>query len=188
MDNLKKEFKQRDVQRMRNLINKDYGAATQIQTGYEKGVEEHKEGDIWEENGKKWTIKNGLKQTITKFDKIKQLVSLPYVCPNCNKPMKDHVYNRKMWAIHRKCFDCVIEMEAQLKVEGKYEQYEKDMMNGNKELILTDMERALDEWLNGSTSFITEAGDVESWGKKVGNDIEVQRVRDLIKKAKEQKI
>ena len=33
---LKKEFKKADVERMRNLIKKDYTAGTKSQTGYKK--------------------------------------------------------------------------------------------------------------------------------------------------------
>ena len=54
---LKKEFSQRDVQRARNLIQKDYTSRTVIGTGYSKKREKHSEGDIWEEDGRTWTIK-----------------------------------------------------------------------------------------------------------------------------------
>ena len=57
---LKREFRERDVQRMRNIITKDYTAKTVTQVGYTKAQIEHKEGDVWEENGKKWTIKNNI--------------------------------------------------------------------------------------------------------------------------------
>ena len=46
---LKKEFKQEDVQRARNLINKKFGDKTKIQSGYQKAFVKHNEGDIWEE-------------------------------------------------------------------------------------------------------------------------------------------
>lgn len=44
---LKKEFKQRDVQRARNLINKDFTGKTQIGSGYSKKREKYQEGDIY---------------------------------------------------------------------------------------------------------------------------------------------
>ena len=50
---LKKEFNPRDVQRMRNIITGQTGDKTQIQTGWERNKQVHKEGDVWEENGKK---------------------------------------------------------------------------------------------------------------------------------------
>ena len=131
---LKKEFSTRDVNRARNLITKKFGDATGIQAGYTKQVVEHSEGEVWEENGKKWTIKNGIKQTITKFDKLKKLVTFPLICPECSNPMKDYEINRKMYNIHGKCFDCVVKMETQLKIEGKYDEYEKEMLNKIKML------------------------------------------------------
>ena len=71
---LQREFRERDVQRMRNIIKKEYTAKTTTQVGYTKSFVEYKEGDVWEENGKQWTIKNGIKQTITRFDKLKQQI------------------------------------------------------------------------------------------------------------------
>ena len=185
---LKKEFRQKDVQRARNLLTGNQGASTQIASGYEKHVEEYKEGDVWTEGGKDWTIKNGLKQTVTKLDEIKKLYRLPYSCPCCKKSFQDTPTNRKMWQIHQMCLDCVIDMEAKLKIEGKFEEYEKKMLNGNKNSMMGDLEVALDEWLNSNNSFITEQGDVENWGKKVGNDADTQALRELIQKAKETEI
>ena len=49
---LKKEFKQSDVQRVRNLVNKDFTAKTKSQTGYQKVYKKYNEGDVWEESGK----------------------------------------------------------------------------------------------------------------------------------------
>ena len=43
------------------------------QIGYTKEYVEHKEGDVWEENGKQWTIKNGIKQTVTKLDAVENV-------------------------------------------------------------------------------------------------------------------
>ena len=50
---LKKEFKSSDVQRVRNIVNKDFTSKTKSQTGYQRRHERHKEGDVWEYY-KKW--------------------------------------------------------------------------------------------------------------------------------------
>ena len=92
---LKKEFSQSTVQRMRNIITGKAGDRTAIQTGWDKNKKDYEEGDIWEESGKRWTIKNGIKQTITKLDNLKKLVVLPLTCPNCQKPFKVHDANKK---------------------------------------------------------------------------------------------
>lgn len=186
--NLKKEFSKRDIQRARNLITGKSGDKTQIQAGYEKRVEDHKEGDIWEENGKKWTIKNGIKQTLTKLDSIKKLLSLPLVCPECKKPMKSHEINKKMYSIHSKCFDCVIEMEAQIKREGRWEEYSKEIINSNKNASLEDIEKAIDSWYNEKDeSFVSENGEIENWGG--GNKSKVyEEIKNQLEKAKAFKI
>jgi hypothetical protein len=160
---LKKEFSKRDVQRMRNLITGKSGDRTQVQAGWESKTQDHKEGDVWEEDGKKWTIKNGIKQSITKLDKLKHLAILPISCPSCKKPMKVNELNKKMFAIHQTCLDCVIDMETKLKAEGKYEDYEKNILNSNKNASLEDFERALDSWLEDKDTFVSEQGDIESW-------------------------
>jgi len=160
---LKKEFKKSDVQRMRNIITGKTGDRTQILGGWENKIEEHKEGDIWEEDGKKWTIKNGIKQSITKLDKFKHLISLPLTCPSCKKPMKADELNKKMYSLHKVCLNCVVDMEAKLKIEGKYEQYEKNILNMNKNASLEEFEQALDSWLEEKDTFVTEQGDIESW-------------------------
>ena len=67
---LKKEFKRKDVERMRNIIQGRAGDSSEQQIGYTKKRIERKEGDIWKEGHKTWTIKNGIKQTVSKLDKL----------------------------------------------------------------------------------------------------------------------
>lgn len=188
-NNLKKEFSKRDVQRMRNLITGNTGGSTGTQSGYIKQFIEYKEGDTWEENGKQWTIKNGIKQTITKFDKLKRLVVMPITCPKCSQPMKIHDLNKKMYAIHNMCFDCVVNMEAEIKRTGKWEEYEKQLMNANKNSMVDDFEQAINNFLNTKAeSYVTEQGDVESWGGGKVNEEEIKNIKEYIKKLREQEL
>jgi hypothetical protein len=160
---LKKEFSKKDVQRMRNIITKKVGDRTQILAGWEKVDNSHSEGEIWEEDGRKWTISNGIKQNVTKMDNLKRLTVLPICCPNCKKPMKTDHLNKKMYGIHGKCFDCIIEMETEIKRLGKWDEYVSRQRNANKNAELDDLEKQIEEWLNQRDSFISESGEVESW-------------------------
>jgi len=186
---LKKEFKPRDVARLRNLISGKTGDATQLQAGWEKHSVDHIEGDVWEESGKKWTIKNGIKQTVTKLDEIKKLVVMPLTCPKCGKLMKVDMYNKKMWAIHQKCFDCVIKMEDKIKRDGKWSEYQSGIMNNNKNAMLDDLEMALETWVDDKDTFVSESGEVEKWGggdknatyKQVKEEIAKLRKQDIYK-------
>jgi len=187
--NLKKEFSKRDVQRMRNIITGNTGGSTGVQVGYSKQSQDYQEGDTWEENGKQWTIKNGIKQTLTKFDKLKKMVVLPLCCPKCNKPMPSDEYNKKMWSIHNMCLKCVVEMEAEIKRTGKWEEYEKQMMNLNKNSMVDDFETAIEEFFKAKgESYVTEQGDVESWGGGKINEEEIKQVKEYIKKLRETEI
>lgn len=184
---LKKEFNTRDVTRMRNIITGQTGERTQIQTGWDKNQEVHTEGDIWEDNGRKWTIRNGIKQTVTKLDEIKKLVVLPLSCPNCGKLMKVDEYNKKMWAIHQKCFDCVIKMESEIKRQGKWDEYCANIMNSNKNAELDDLEQALEQWVGEKDSFVSESGEIEKWGGGDKADV-YKQVKEEIAKLKKQDI
>ena len=187
--NLKKEFSKRDVQRMRNIITGNASGSTGVQVGYNKQQQDYQEGDIWEENGKQWTIKNGIKQTVTKHDKLRQLVTMPLACPVCHNSMKGNNLNKKMWNIHHMCFDCVVEMEAKIKLEGKWDEYERSMLNVNKDSMVDDFEASIEEFLKmQNESYFTEQGDVESWGGGKVNEDEIKNVKEYIKKLRETQI
>ena len=160
---LKKEFKRKDVERMRNLIKGKSGSSSELQVGYTAKKEDHKEGDIWEESGKKWTIKDGIKQTYTKLDEVKKEAILPLFCPTCGFLMKKR-NDAKMYKIHKTCFDCVIEMEAKLKREGKFKEYEKNMLINNAKDMVEDFEVYLLDAINTSnTQYVSEKGEIERW-------------------------
>ena len=160
---LNKEFKRKDVERMRNLIKGKTGESAEVQVGYTTKKVDHKEGDVWTEGGKDWTIKDGIKQTATKLDKVKKEAILPLFCPSCGGIMKKR-NDVKMYNIHKKCFDCVIDMEHKLKIEGKYEEYERNTLANNAEDYTNDLELYLLEALNTSNDqFVSERGEVERW-------------------------
>jgi hypothetical protein len=163
---LKKEFKSKDVNRARNLVNKDFSGKTVDGVGYSKAQVAYKEGDIWEESGRTWTIKDGLKQNITKLDSAKKALQIPLACPKCKGTMNYHL-SQKMYKIHKMCFDCVIDYEAELRKAGLYESYEKNMMQGSLKAFARDVEQWVLESLETTNSFVTEQGDLEDWN---GND------------------
>jgi len=177
---LQREFRERDVQRMRNIITKDYSAKTQSQVGYSKEYIERNEGDIWEENSKTWTIKNGIKMTVSKLDDIKKILQLPLICPKCSKHMKNFELNKKMYSIHKMCFDCVIEFETKLKMLGTYKEYERNIIDKGLDVYIKELEDFLLELAlnDNNESFITEAGDIEKWS---GGNIDKKTImNDLI--------
>jgi hypothetical protein len=160
---LKKEFRKNDVERMRNLVKGKHGDKTTQGVGYTKKHEHRVEGDIWEEDGRTWTIKNGLKQNITKMDKFKKMGKLPLFCPECNKLMKKNL-DKQVYPAYQKCFDCVVDYEAELQKQGKSEEYFNELRNQHIQTAIDGYKDFMvDRMKESNASYVTEAGDVESW-------------------------
>ena len=183
---LKKEFKSKDVNRARNLVNKDFSAKTIDGVGYQKAYQLHEEGDIWEENGRTWTIKDGIRQNITKLDGAKKALQIPLACPKCGGPMK-HWLAKKMYKIHGFCFDpCTVEYEAELRKAGLYDQYEKSMMQGGLRAFIRDVEQWAMDQINTVDTFVTEQGDIEDWNsnKSKANETINENLQEFLKHAR----
>ena len=185
---LKKEFQKKDVERLRNLVQGKYGEKTRTSVGFNKATEFYKEGDFWESDGRTWTIKEGIKQNVTKLDKAKKAHVMPLLCPNCNRVMKKR-NDKVFYNIHKKCYDCVIDMEIQLKKEGKFEEYERNIKNNEIDNRIKDFKSWVDEQLNESNdSFISEDGVIEKWVGKLDRekvDIYISSVVEYLESLKQ---
>ena len=178
---LKKEFKRKDVNRARNLIMGKTGASTGTQIGYNKETKEYKEGDVWTEGKKTWTIKNGIKQTVSKLDTIKKEVFMPLSCPCCGKIMKKRL-DKPNYKIHKKCHDCVVEFEHKLKIRGQYDDYIKELEAKNSLNIVDDMESYLINAINTTNEgYVSEKGEIERW---IGGVDKEKLTKDIVEGAK----
>ena len=144
-----------------------------------KKFTKHVEGDIWEEKGKLWTIKNGIKRTVNKMDEARKEWITPLACPECGKAMKSPI-DEKMWNIHKFCFDCTIDMEHQIRIAGKWDEYEKGKMSANAQSYLKDLIGYLEEEVKDTVSkgHVTEDGIIEKW-KDVSSD-RMQEIKDEV--------
>ena len=118
------------------------------------------------------------KNQLIRFDLIKKKVFTPITCPNCNKPMTKGQLDKYMFSIHQKCSDCVIEHETKLKFQGKYEEYEHNMIKKGVEYHIKEMEGVLlDLLMNNGEQFVTENGEIEEWKGKGLNE---QFIKDIL--------
>ena len=178
---LKKEFKKSDVQRARNLISKNFTANTKAQSGYKKHIEKHIEGDIWEEAGRQWTIKKGVKQNITRLDKAKKSHIVPLFCPKCKKVMNKGM-DPSYYQATDQCFKCFKKFETQLRATGLWDEWEKRTFNGNIDSFITWYKDWVMDSLNVSNdSFISEKGDVETWRGGVNKSKAIEALNNTIK-------
>ena len=178
---LKKEFKRKDVDRARNLLMGKSGASSETQVGYEKKRVDYKEGDVWVENKKTWTIKDGIKQTVSKMDAIKKEIFMPLCCPKCSKVMKSQL-DKPNYKIHKMCFNCVIDFEHELKKTGKWEEYERNIKNDEIDNRIKEFKLWVKEKIEeGNEGFVSESGEVEKWVGKVNIARVEEHIEDVVK-------
>lgn len=111
--------------------------------GYTSVEPERNEGDKWfDVNGKAWTMKNGLKQSISKLQDAK----IPWWCPKCDKSMS-HRFDTKFYNLYHMCYDCTINEQTQMRINGTWEAFEKNMMRENEKAYLRDMIQELEDYI-----------------------------------------
>jgi hypothetical protein len=137
-------------------------------TGENKKTVKHSNGDVWVENGKTWTIKNGVKRTINKMEDTRKYFLAPLACPRCSKTM-NHYLSQQSWDTHRVCFNCMIDIEHEIIKKGEWEEYTKKRREANRTSFNKDLIQYLEDFVkeNVSKKHVTENGDVEAW---VGED------------------
>lgn len=93
-----------------------------------------KEGEVWKDiDGREWTVKNGIRQSVTKLDDAK----MPWFCPECEKAM-NHRFDTKFWRIRGKCMDCVVKDETEMRRNGTWKEYEQEKIRANYRSALID--------------------------------------------------
>jgi len=176
---LKKEFQKKDVQRLRNVMTGNAGDRTTEGIGYTKKQEFRKEGDIWTENSREWTIKDGIKQNVTRLDKAKEAV-MPLFCPSCNNVMKKR-RDPEIYKMFRRCYDCQATFEMKLKHKGLWDEYKKEIDNA----ALANIQEHMKNWLNSALNesnegWVSEAGEVQSWKGGINKELAYKSLEETI--------
>ena len=178
---LKREFGKKDVTRLRNLMTGKHGSKTGQSVGYNKKQSFYKEGDIWEEDGRKWTIKDGIRQNVTKMDRAKKAYLKPLMCPKCDKIMNKGAdpgyYNQ-----FGHCFSCFKKFETYMKTTGMWDDFVKKTANGNIDAFIKWYKDLVNESINQTNAgFVTEAGDVEKWHGGLDKEKVMEALDETIK-------
>ena len=121
-----------------------------VMVGFNSGKEPEKHGD-----------------KIDRLSDIMKEARMPWFCPECDKTMKKKLDN-KFWRMMGHCFDCQVKIENKLRVEGKWEEYEKKKILENKKAYLKDLKQSIDEFeaSGGKTTFFNEVGVTEKGVEK----------------------
>ena len=82
---------------------------------------------------------------ISRLSDIMKEARMPWFCPKCKKVMKKRLDNKFYMKLGH-CFDCQITIENKLRIQGKYEEWEKNKIRENKISFLKDQIQAITEW------------------------------------------
>ena len=180
---MKKGISKNKVQRMRNLVSGNYNAKTKVVSGFTKTIKEYKEGDVWEEKGKTWTIKRGIKRTVNKLDIARKNTTTPLVCPKCSGKM-NHPGHKKMYYRWGMCLTCVNQWVNKMTKNGTYDEFMSEFDTKNYNAFINDITQEYEDWLDkrNSQHYITEAGDKEDWSGGQSNE---QLAKDFYKSIQE---
>ena len=153
---MKKGISESKVKRMRNLLTKKYNDKTKIRSGYTKKETIYKEGDVWNENGKQWTIKNGIKRTINKLSSARKILKTPWE----------------------------YEMKENGTYDEWHKQFDEKNFNAFLNDITVEYNEWLKG--RDSSHYITEAGDIEDWsGGKDSKELKQEfdnKIREVLEK------
>lgn len=176
------------VRQMLDGVHKTQTKKTVSFSDVKKVDSERKVGDVWvDENGVEWEQRTGFRIQKGKMDEVRSLIAssrMPSVCPKCNQPMTKRL-DEKFWKLEKHCFDCQVSFEHELRIEGKFEQYEKDRIRRNAEAWLADAEQEAVEIVNAfrnTLTFTNSDGTFENWsGGKTADEIAEQIETEFLK-------
>ena len=196
--------KLQNVKAVQQMLDGSHKFQTKKTTGFSDAKlvaqknERHEIGDIWEETDSTGNIfvieqKDGFRIRKTKNSEIfQELRDDLKSFPNCRKETctcaGTHPIDKKMQVIHKMCFDCVLEMEHELKKSGTFNEYEHNKVRENALAWLADAERdvaMLKQTYTQAAKFVTNSeGEIETWAAKMSPeefDQTVQAQFDIFK-------
>lgn len=167
------DIKIESIEDVKKLLHGQHDSQNKIQVGYTENNKEdnqsRKIGDKWfDEDGNEWEQRNGYKIKLGK-EWQQELHEYLNSFPNCQKENCTCGFpkrlDEKMRRIHGMCFDCVIEMEHKIRLEGKWDEYEKTKLKNNALSWLKEAERDKDLIASelSRMEFTNDFGDTEKW-------------------------
>lgn len=165
------DSKLRNIQAVKQMIAGTHKFQTKTSVSFadvKKPEPDRQVGDTWtDEEGNTWEQRQGYKIKKGVFDQLRQELNS---FPNCRKETctckTPSRADYKMRTYHGMCLDCVVDMEHELKLEGRYAEYEKTKMKQNAMGWLRDSEQEVEELkfaIKKAPEFVTVDGNVNTW-------------------------
>ena len=100
--------------------------------------------DVNEQKERKKTLNKEREQSDKRTDALKA-ARMPWFCPKCDKVMKKNIDNR-MWRLYDHCSNCQVEFENRLAIDGKYDEWVKNIERENKISWIKDQRQSVAEF------------------------------------------
>ena len=162
----------KNIQKIKNMLDGIIDPSNKhIRVGWEPG---EKENNVKLEDRAKRKEKSDILSS----------ARMPLFCPKCNRVMKKRLDN-KMWALYDRCFDCQVDFEHQLRVEGKFEEWEKEKTIKNAKSYIEEVKNELDDYIDAleQDNFLYETGPEsvkkEKWDKADTDKIKTQWLKEI---------
>ena len=183
------------VEDVKKLLHGEHEQQQKVTVGYvpenEQQKENRKVGDRWfDSDGNEWEQKDGY---TVKLGKVWQQELHTYLnsFPNCRKETctcsMPKRLDEKMRRIHGMCFDCVIDMEHKIRLEGKWNEYEKQKVRDNAIAWLAEAEKdknLIAEELS-KLDFANEFGEAEKWSVPVSKEELLNKIENEFEEFKQ---
>ena len=114
---------------------------------------------------------------ISRLSDVMKQARMPMFCPKCDVIMKKRLDN-KFWNMYGHCFDCQIKIENKMRINGTYEEWEKNKVRENKISFIKEQIQAIEEWKNiKAPEFFNNVGVNEPMLEKEKWDIDVEKIK-----------
>lgn len=180
------EIKIDSLQDVKKLLAGEHDSQNKVQVGYNATNKEDTEirqvGDKWfDDDGNEWEQKNGYKVKLGKVwqQELHEYLTTFNNCPKetctCGMPKR---LDEKMRRIHGMCFDCVVDMEHKIRLEGKWDEYENRKVKENAIAWLEEAEKdknlIADEL--SRLEFSNDFGDIEKWKTSINKEELLEKI------------
>ena len=175
---------------IRKMLDGSHRSQTKKTVGYTKTEETKRKqtGDTWtDDKGFIWEQKDGYRIKKGKLNELREELNTDLPCPKCTIPMSKRL-DRKYFMMNQMCMDCSIELETKLKISGKYEAYEHNIMLQNVKSWIKDASKEKELLLKEVEDYIvvTENGELEKWTLPYSpTELKIKIENDFIKLKKD---
>ena len=82
---------------------------------------------------------------MNELSEVMKEARMPWFCPKCTKVMKSH-WDDRTWWLYKHCFDCQIQFENKLAIEGKLKDWQKKKELKNRLSHIKDIIEGIKEY------------------------------------------